>query len=438
NKFLDETSPNDIDAETAIVDAASAEAALSGLYASLQNGSYYGGQFPLMMEALGGNASTGGYQYLSLDQLSAKAVTPSNLLSEELWVTIYRSIANANRLLEALPNIKDLEDARKGEIEGQARTIRALAHFDLLRTYGEHWDKTSRYGIPVILKTQTIEDRPERATVAASYEAILNDLNTAAPLLSQEAAPQYVSLQTLQALRARVNLYAGNLTAANDDAQQVLQSDAYGLVDAADYHTIFDTRRSTESIFELSFDAQNRSEFNSLTYSRDDAIRSELFYLAAEGLNDFFQLRSGDVRASLLDFDPASNDVTIVPDGRTQKYRGETDKDSPAYIIRLAEMLLIAAEAQGATDGLDELNQLRTQRGLSDLTPDDVATADAWTNALLDERRAELNFEGHVYFDLARTGQYNNVTGADAFRAILPVPNREIAANDRLKQNPGY
>jgi hypothetical protein len=57
----------------------------------------------------------------------------------------------------------------------------------------------------------------------------------------------------------------------------------------------------------------------------------------------------------------------------------------------------------------------------------------------LDERRAELNFEGHRYFDLARTGKIKTVLSIDDFRGILPIPAREIAANQgSMKQNPGY
>ena len=66
SKFLDETSPNDLDSATAIRDARSAEAALTGVYSSMQGGSYYGGEYLLVGEALSDNAATGGYSALSL------------------------------------------------------------------------------------------------------------------------------------------------------------------------------------------------------------------------------------------------------------------------------------------------------------------------------------------------------------------------------------
>lgn len=438
--LLDQTSPNDLDASTAIKDAASAEAALLGVYSSMQQSAYYGGSFPLMTEPLCNNAATGGFQVISLDQLSAKEVTPANLIVEEAWIAIYRTIANANALLEALPKVSDLDDTRAGEIEGQARALRAMAHFDLLRMFGEHWDGTSRYGIPVIDFVQTIEVQPTRATVESTYAFIINELKAAADLVNAEdVSRQYVNLNTVNALLARVQLYHKTPAEAAAYATKVIDNATYSLYEPNFYAATFVERRTPEAIFELAFDKQNRSDFNGLTYSRPDALRTELFYMTAADLDAFFQSRPGDVRSALADFSPDNNDPTILPDGRTQKYRGEDSRDNPAYLIRLAEMYLIRAEALGRTDGLADLNLIREKRGLSALTAADVATDDAFLDAVLAERRAEFNFEGHYYFDLARTGRYASATGADDFRAIMPVPNREvIASGGKIEQNRGF
>ncbi len=435
--LLDQTSPNDLDASTAIRDAASAEAALLGVYSSLQRDAYYGGSFQLLTEPLCNNASTGGFQVLSLTQLGDKIVTPSNLIVEETWVAIYRTVANCNFLLEALPNVTDLDAARAKAVEGQVRTIRALAYFDLLRTFGEHFKADSRLGIPIVQRVQTITDRPARNTVGECYAFIINELEAAVTLLgTDDTSVQFVNGNTANALLARVLLHKGDLAAAQAAADQVLAQTAYALLPAEQYSTIFSDRRTSESIFELSFDSQNRSNFNALTYSRDEALRTEIFYLAAQNLGELFAARPGDVRATLLDFDPASNDATIQPDGRTQKYRGEDKKDSPAYVIRLAEVHLIRAEARGFPAGVDDLNTLRTQRGLAPASPADAA---AFQQAILDERRAELNFEGIYYADLARLRVYETTVGLEQFRAILPIPAREIIASDgALEQNEGY
>jgi hypothetical protein len=160
--------------------------------------------------------------------------------------------------------------------------------------------------------------------------------------------------------------------------------------------------------------------------------------MAAKNLQEFFNSSVGDVRIRLVDFSSENNDVTILPDGRTQKYRGEASKDNSAYIVRFAEMYLIRAEALGNLKGLADLNFLRQKRGLAVLAPIQVSTSNDFINAILNERRAELNFEGHRYFDLARKRKIKSVLNIEDFRSVFPIPNREIIANPNLKQNPGY
>ena len=437
--FLEESSPNDIAVEDAITDGASAEAAVLGLYSAMQQPGYYGETYLLASGGHTDDAVTGGYQSLSLDQLGSRAVTGANIITEDLWIAVYRVIANANYLLEGLSEVDDLETAAKNHLEGQARAIRALAHFDLLRYFGEHWDNNSQFGIPLIQNVQGISERPGRSTVAATYQFITDELNKAAGLLdASQNDIQFINTNTVNALLARVYLYRKDLSKAAEYATKVIDSGDFSLLDAATYADVFNTRLSSESIFELAFDNQNRSGYNGATYSRDDAIRSELSYMAAQDLAVFFTSRPGDVRADLLNFDPAENDATIIPDGRTQKYRGEESRDNSAYIIRFAEMYLIRAEARGRNSGLADLNLIRTQRGLAELSATDVPNDAVYLQAILDERRAEFNFEGHRYFDLARTRQVNAVLGIENFRSIMPIPNRELTANEALQQNPGY
>jgi hypothetical protein len=106
--------------------------------------------------------------------------------------------------------------------------------------------------------------------------------------------------------------------------------------------------------------------------------------------------------------------------------------------VKYAEMFLIRAEALGSIKGLADLNFLRQKRGLSVLTANQVSSSDDFLQAVLNERRAELNFEGHRYFDLARKRKIKSVLNIEDFRSIFPIPNREIIANPNIKQNPGY
>jgi hypothetical protein len=433
--FLELESPNDLDASTFFNDAGDAESALIGLYNTMQLPSYYGGNYLLVGEPLCGNSKTGGFDNINIDEFGFQAVTPSNIIVEEMWYGIYNTIANANRLIEGLESISDdkFEDGREAEIEGQARAIRALAHFDLLRFFGEHWDDASEFGIPIVNKVQEIGDIVPRASVEESYTFIISELEASLDLVPQDDRdPAFVNAATVNALLARVHLYKKNYAEASDYATTVID-DTYSLMDETSYASIFNTRQTSEAIFELAFDSQNRSRYNGLTYARPDAVNTEINFLASEQLGEFFATRSGDVRAALVDVNPDNNDTSIQPHGRSQKYRGEVTEDNPAYILRLSEMYLIRAEAN---QDVDDINAIRNQRGLADANP---ANASEFQQVLLDEIRAEFNFEGHYFFDLARLDLVESELGIDAFRAILPIPFRELTATKgQVEQNPGY
>lgn len=104
-------------------------------------------------------------------------------------------------------------------------------------------------------------------------------------------------------------------------------------------------------------------------------------------------------------------------------------------------MYLIRSEAavfdsQDPDAGLDDLNEIRNRAGLDDL--DSFADIDEYVDALLQERRAELNYEGHRFFDLVRLGQFEEVLGRDSFRRVFPIPADELQIQDNLEQNPNY
>lgn len=415
-----------------------------GLYSILGQQNYYGGYFPLMIDAHSDNGSTGGYVIESLNELGEKRLTPANLYNERLWVAMYSAVNSANRILENIDKITDFSAAEHDNIRGEALFVRALAHFDALRTWGEHWDLTSEYGIPLALKTQEITDVLPRATVSDTYNTIIADLTAAENLISEDFGPSednakkniYITTDAVKALLARVYQYKKDYDNAAQYAAQIMDTGNYVFFDKSAFEKLYTDRETKESIFELKYDVQNRSAYNSLTYKRDDASRQDLSFMVAADLDSFFLNRKNDVRAQTVLF--KGNDVTIAPDGRSQKYRGEDKQDNPAYILRYAEMLLILAEAKGRVSGLSYLNQVRTARGLNAIKIADIATDEDYEQILLDERRAELNMEGHRFFDLAHFGKVKAVLGNDV-KSNFPIPLREIEATKGVvKQNQGY
>lgn len=444
--FLDLTPPDDVAGDQVLTSADGLLSARIGMYNALQGDAYYGGFFPLMIDAYSDNGAAGGYDAPQLNQFNEKNLGADNIFIDNLWVAAYQVIYAANRILQVIDQIDDpaLSDELRNDIKGEALAIRALTHFDLLRTFGEHWDETSPWGIPLMRENDDPAQPKGRDPVASCYDLIVADLLQARQLVSAEdlaygsglKTAAYITPHAVNALLARVCLYRKDYAGALQYAGEVINSGSFGLL--ANPLTIYQERLTAESIFELQFTPQDQSQYNNLTYVRDDALRVDVYFLASRLLHEFFLQRPGDQRHQLVNFDPASNDGSIQPDGRTQKYRGEINRDNPAYILRLAEMFLIRAEAAAALSDYascqNDLQTLADYRGVSIPT----IGADNFMNVVQDERRAELNFEGHRYFDLARIGKVADVMGQQAL-PVFPIPSNQIlASNGLIEQYPGY
>jgi hypothetical protein len=113
----------------------------------------------------------------------------------------------------------------------------------------------------------------------------------------------------------------------------------------------------------------------------------------------------------------------------------------PAFILRIAEMYLIRAEARAhlsdITGSLKDLNAIRKRAGLRALSIDNEA---GLLFATEQERRLEFAFEPHRWFDLVRTGRISDVLGiTNQNRWVMPLPVNEVQASDGiLEQNAGY
>ena len=439
NKILNPASPNAVAPGDIFSSTAGLLEARTGMYATLETKDYYGGIFPLLAECYTDNGTCGGYNTVDLNDITYRAIQTTNLYVDGMYTAMYNSIYTANTILENADKVPNADPALVANTKGEAYFVRALAEFDLLRMYGQHWDNSSAFGISLDTSNTTPTVPIARSTVAASYTQIISDLTQAIGKINTYNGNMYASASAAKALLARVYLYQGDNANAAAMATDVINDNNFALYNANTFTSIYTQKSTSESVFELVFSPQNQSYYNILTFVRSNATISDVFFVASANLDTLFINRPGDMRSKLVDYSDVDNDVSIQPNGRSQKYRGETAKDNSAYAIRLAEIYLIRAEALGRTGGgLADLNTLRENRGLADLTDADVPDNNTYLTAILDERRAELNFEGHRLFDLARTRNVENVLG-NGVQPIMPIPNREITvAKGVVAQNPGY
>lgn len=417
-----------LDSSTALVNGASANGLLLGAYDALQSDNYYGIEFVVNNDLIADNAVFQGFfdSQLEIDQ---KAVPFSNLWVNSAWVDIYYVVNITNELIAKVPTIEDPIFNNRDQVLGEAYAIRALAYFDLLRYFGEHYDLDSVYGIPLILEPIPDSDYNQippaaRASVAATYDQILADLGEALPLLQGTSDAGRMNYWAALALRARINLYKKDFSAAFADADNVITNGPFSL--ESDLNSLYGTELTSESIFEVEFNDQDQNAYNSFLIRRDE-------YNVDPSLLAAFE--SGDNRATLYGFSRNAD--------RCLKYSDPTNANN-AKVLRLAEMYLIRAEAEvmdtnNPSSGLDDLNVIRNRAGLPNI--DSVSSMEAFVDALLQERRIELSYEGHRFFDLVRYDRINSVLGiTESFRKVFPIPRNELLVDEAgvLQQNPGY
>ncbi len=411
----------------AITDAASSRAALLGAYSSLQN--HYSLNYPVLGYLPADNVRFNGTlnQFLQIDQ---NAVTPDNPIVTSAWTSLYQAINSANNVIAALPSVGDpaLSEAEKTRLLGEAYFIRALSYFDLARAWG---------GVPLILQpTRTLEDGRgiKRSTLAQTYDQVQSDLTLAETNLPEATTRNRAVKKAAQALRARLHLYREQWTEAEVFASTVISGTGYQLV--APYRTFFTSPFLTqESVFELTYSiADQNNQWNNWYPSQ---------------LGGQFTLQPTSSLIGLVN-DPASGGgrnqlVATVTSGTSTStygnlYNRSAQRDDPAYIIRIAELYLIRAEARAQQDKLVEaaadLNAVRARAGL---TPTSATTKEELLLAIENERRVEFAFEAHRWFDLVRTRRADDVLGlTDERKWLYPIPFVDIGADKDLEQNPGY
>ncbi len=428
-KFLDVQPVDAVSDEQTITDKTSAETALRGVYRGLSDDNYYGVNFPSVGYLSGDNVQWTGSQSI-VQQFIDHNVRSDNATVEGIWTAIYSTINRANNVIEKVPAVDDpllLQD-EKNQLTGEAYFIRGLAYFDIARTWG---------GAQIVLNPTTdagTQQGIQRSSLGDTYNQVLADLNQAEALLEVPDGqnPVRANKETVWALKARYYLYQKNWDSAVYYAGQVIDDNSnYALLKP--YGAFFQNNvvATKESVFELSYSA---------TYV--NGHRDQWQPPANGGTR---QWAPNDAFVSLAnDPDTGGNRDVLVAETNQGLWYGNlyyrSPATDPAYVIRIAELYLIRAEAEAQTgkltESLKDLNAIRERAEVPDFTSTDAA---AILLAIENENRVEFGLEGHRWFDLVRTGRAAAVLGVtDANHLVLPIPVTEITVDPDLTQNPGY
>jgi hypothetical protein len=421
----------------------------------------------------GGGSSSDGSQ---LQAFSNYTISESNVASS-YWSDFYQGIFRANTLIVKLPAI-DMSAATKTRFEAEAKALRAVYYFELVRLFKN---------IPLItipLGTSEIYN-VEQANPNDVYAQIEKDLTEAIPGLpiSLDLTNEACRLTkgAAKALLGKVYLYQGKNIEAAAEFSEINgtpgSTSSYGyklLNNFADLWTVNNTFHS-ESILEIAHTDQSNADWGNWGWSNDEGnslnvmvgprgyVRNNTtapdyaagwgFNIITQGLHDAligdprFDATIEDLQAykdtNEVDFEesyqhtgyylkkfmPHTSDVSTGGGATVLNYKQHT------YMIRLADTYLMEAEALGGFGARAQalLDAVRARVGLPSI-PVSV-------DVILNERRLELAGEGHRWYDLVRTGKAAAALASKGFtpgkNEILPIPLAELE-NTKLVQNPNY
>ncbi len=401
---------------------------IKGCLSRMTDDTYYGRNFIINNEVRTDNVFANGNsgRFSTVDQFTYNEA--SNM---GIWTRAYRVISSANLVIEAdLATIEGDETYVK-HLQGSAYALRALAHFDLMKNYGQqHVGGT--LGVPYVTKFKGNEESPARNTVAEVKTNLYSDLEMAFSLMSPDhfdASKEFISQITAKAIESNVALYFGDYARCVTASEEVIGSGLYSIIPAADYVTSFGQIATSNSIFELAFNDSDNQGISGLAYIYRGSNYGDIECFDTTGI-----FESGDVRADIIAFEYIETDSLLRNMYKYPKVNGSDNVN----VIRYEEIILNYAEALLNTSGdaLAQINLLRSFRGLPALG---AVTIDE----ILYERRAELMFEGHRFTDLVRTGNPIAKPGRDVIPAndnvmAFPIPTDEMDVNSNMEQNDGY
>lgn len=460
-------------ADNAYSTASQIEAALTGVYESFQSSQYYAWDHIIYQDIRSDNNYAGGdnTEIFEFDDVDVNT-TNSRVMSA--WSSIYNAISKANLVMEKAPLVSEgITEERKQQIVGEALFLRAYHYYTLVKYFG---------GVPLytefISSTDPSETRKPRNTVDEVYTQIITDLTEAANYLPDTYGNDD-SVNKARATKGAVNALLATVYAQmpNPDydavithANAVINSPAgYSLLSS--YDQLFDGnhQNNNESILEIQYLGGTEGAWAPQMHLppslSGDTWRK--FTTPSQDLVNAFDEEGDMIRknASIL-FETVSwvdeywgnTPGTSVPFAYKWRNAGSWASDDNQYVFRLADIILLKAEAQNELGQTDQaaitVNSIRSRVELPDLTAAETASQATMRTAILKERRLELAMESKRWDDLVRygvviqtmnsvpdvdlrTGQPVNY-GMDEHDILLPIPQNEINRNPNLEQNPGY
>jgi len=425
--------------ETSLRSESDFELAVNSVYSALMLNGNYGLNYILTQEMRADNADNGGGPTglaATVEEIDTFSELPINDNIEVVWRDSYVGVNRANAILERIDDAQINEEV-KNRIKGEALFLRSLYYYHLALTFGN---------IPLRLESTTSPNETlTQVSADEVFDQIISDLTQAEDLLPATFTGENVGRVTSGAaatLLAKTFLFTGDNQNAEQALRRIIDSNVYSLLD--DFNNLWgaENENNAESIFEVQFRSGG-------TGTGSPYVDMYTPSPAGAGGGNAVQDVTDDI-FNAFEEDDLRRDATIFFDDGdmfVKKYEGETftelDSDLNFMVFRYADVLLMLAEAIGESEeAYDLINQVRDRAGLS---PIDGSTPGSFEEKLLRERRVELAFENHRWYDLLRFGvaksvmsEFLNLSESD-ITILYPIPQREIdVSNGNLVQNPEH
>lgn len=485
--FLDSFPPYAVDINVSVTDSV-AIALTNGCYVPLQSSNLYN-QRIWSLDIIAGNSEVGaggGEDGIETVQCANFAADASNAFALYIWRSPWVGIGQCNTVIQSISGEGNQTSESIGtRCLGEAYFLRAHYYYILVRLFG---------GVPLILEPHEADDDTdsERASADACYEQIIKDCRQAVSLLPEKRS--YSGADYNRASRdAALCMLADILLTYHPEEHyaevvsicEQIESLGYDLSECA-YEDNFGMRaqNSQEALFTVGYSGDTQYDFwggdNQSSWlsvfmgPRNSGMVGGGGYGWNLPTEEFMsQWEDGDLRKDVTVFYdgcPAFDNIAYDDSWSNTGYNVRkflvTKADSPDYntspadfvVYRYADVLLKKAEAlngQGLTEeACIPLNIVRHRAGLPDIEtllpsgiePDSEEGQEWMKEKIIHERRMELAFEGHRWFDMIRIdgGDYAlEFLGSigktvDRDRLLFPIPLTEMDSNNLMTQNPGY
>jgi tetratricopeptide (TPR) repeat protein len=430
-KFLEKPPEGKLEESTALVDEASLQALLNGTF-NTQANEIYNGRIWFINDLMSDQVN--GLLYTEDNgEIYNRKTSIFGAFKNDAYTRLYQNIYRANKVLERI----DLASANRNKIEGEARFIRAIMHFEAVRMWAQPWGFTADNSHPgVVIRTTPDIELQERSTVKQVYDFIISDLQSAENLLPDAVVLGYPSRWAAKALLAKVYFQQNNFASAFNYADQVIKSNKFSLDNSVN------TRFSLATSNEIIYGFRNIQGVLEPGGELRDRYRSDVGFNAGSDFKVTDQFRNlatqpGDARAAWYTSANGYNAIT--------KYNANQFN---VAVIHLTEIKLIRAESAAETGavnlaiGITDINDIlrRAYGGNTMNLPTTASAADVIRVSRI-QREFEMVGEGNRLNEIkrltARTGATPDRRNAPIFcpGMVLQFPQGEKAGNTNFVMN---